>query len=109
MPAWMVDPLPERYGVRDRSSVLDLLPETALQNGLVLPRMTFLPVANLSDVNRIGQQLVHRAPRKTPPARLNSFSATRGPSKRPRGSPLRPSAAGGSPTPESACWSVSQW
>jgi len=59
--------------VRDRSSVLDLLPETALQNGLVLPRMTFLPVANLSDVNRIGQQLVQRAPRKTPPARFNSF------------------------------------
>ena len=52
--------------------LLHPLPEFTLENRLVLPRMAFLLVANLTDINRIRKEFVERAARKAPPARLDA-------------------------------------
>ena len=47
---------------------LQVLPELTLENPLVPPRMAFLLMANLTDVDRIREEFVECAARKAPPS-----------------------------------------
>src|SRR5208337_3561901 len=54
--------------------LLDPLPEFWWKNRLVLPRMALLLVADLADVNRVGQQLVRCSTREPAPSRLDALA-----------------------------------
>jgi len=82
--AWRSEPDPAsesavtRVGLAATSSVhpqslLHSLPKLVRHNRFVLPRITFLLVADLSDMNRIRQQFIQGSAREAAPSRLDTL------------------------------------